>query len=121
MLHTAVSFARLRRWTRAWKVVWLWCVTLSAIFFVTPVSQQLSQHVVSVIAEHVDDCADDCEEGDCCPGPCEACHCCVHVSALALAPLELPGVPAAVQLVSLHAEGRQSMGYASPPFRPPTT
>jgi hypothetical protein len=119
MLHRAVSFARLRR-RQAWKVVWLWCLTLIAISF-APVPQQVAQHVVSVIAENVDDCADDCEEGDCCPGPCEACHCCVHVSALALVPLELPGVPAAVQLVGLYAEGRQSTGYATPPFRPPTT
>jgi hypothetical protein len=118
MLHHAVSFARLRQ---CWKMVWLWCVTLSAISFASPVPQQAALHVISIVAEHVDDCADDCEEGDCCPGPCEACHCCVHVGAIALAPLELPGLHAAVQLVVLHAEGRQSAAYVPAPFRPPTT
>lgn len=85
-----------------------------------------SQHVVSEVASFVfEGCADDCTEGgdvsDCCPDGCSHCSCCQPPRALALAPLEIPGVISQLAVPVSWSEEIHPAGYSSPPFRPPTT
>lgn len=99
--------------------IWLRSFALFALLFATPLTQQLATQVLSAVAHEDGDCGDACEEGDCCPAPCTACHCCAHSRALVSAPLAIQSVSTPGELPCLHPEELHSSGYVSPPFRPP--
>ena len=105
-----------------WVVRWVRRFALVAMIFALPMSQQVVAHVASiVVAESGDDCGDDCNCRDCCPGGCTHCvNCAAPVTLPNALGGELSSVPNASVAVTERCEGRPSSGYGTPPFRPPT-
>jgi hypothetical protein len=95
-------------------------LALFSLLFATPVPQQMVSTAASLL-EHASGECGDCDDGDCCPAPCQGCDCCAHSCPLTIVrvaiPLLLsaPGEWMAAQRQALH-----SSEYVSPPFRPPT-
>lgn len=105
-----------------WAVRWARCFAVLVMLFAMPVSQQVVEHVATlVVAGSGDDCQDDCDCRDCCPGACAHCVNCAAPVALPSSPMgELAGVPHAVAVASRERERNPLPGYGLPPFRPPT-
>lgn len=121
MLRAAVACRRVRLRRSSWRATWLRWFALLVLVFAMPSSQDVISPVVSLIAHQADGCEDDCDDGDCCPAPCQACHCCAHAKALAVGAFAVPAFQAPGELLSLQPRERISAGYVSPPFRPPTS
>lgn len=121
MLRAAVVLRRPPTRCSRWRATWLRLFALLVLAFAMPSSQDMISPLVSLVAHQSDGCRGDCDDGDCCPAPCQACHCCAHAKALAAAPFVLAVFQLPEVLLNLQPREHRSSGYVSPPFRPPTS
>ena len=90
-----------------------------ALFALIAVSPRVVLELAAVIAHVDDDCAGDCEDGDCCPGSCQSCACCAAPAALSAEPVALPGARRALATSTAPRDDVYAAAYHSQPFRPP--
>ncbi len=99
---------------------WLRAIALMTMIFATPMGLELVRDVAGLIDACEDECEDDCADGECCPGACDSCACCVHAVAMTFVPPALPKLLESwVQIAAPEPVQTRSSGYRSPPFRPP--
>jgi hypothetical protein len=120
MLPAALKRRRALGRTAAWWAASLRWLALIVLIVATPIAQQVYGQVASVIVHATDDCAEECEEDDCCPAPCTTCHGCAHSSALAVVLPALPILCESDEFVNIVLADLDLSGYVPPPFRPPT-
>ncbi len=123
MLRRVTNVTRRPRWgffSRS-RIAWLRWFALFALVFAMPTSQHVVEAVSMVVTDSCDDCADSCEDSDCCPGPCAHCACCAAPNVLVPnSSIASVGVAEAVEVASISPADVCAPGYSPVLFRPPT-